>query len=281
MHTIRLKGLLLGMTKPVVMGILNTTPDSFYAGSRIGKDALLGRAAQMFDEGADILDIGGYSTRPGASEVSIEEELDRVVPAIALLRSHWPQAVLSVDTFRSAVARAAVQAGADIVNDIGGGQLDPDMFGTVADLQVPYILMHSKGTPQTMTSLTQYDDIVDDLIRFFAEKMMVLAQAGVSDVIIDPGFGFAKTIEQNYHLLAHLRRFEVLERPLLVGLSRKSMIWKRLGINPEEALNGTTALHVLALERGATLLRVHDVRPAVEAVKLWQWTTQQKAHKTV
>jgi dihydropteroate synthase len=255
------------------MGILNVTPDSFYAGSRLqDNDEILDRASAMIRDGADILDIGGYSTRPGAEMVSPEEETSRVVNAIQLLTQRHPDVHISVDTFRSVVARKAVEAGAAMVNDVSGGEMDQAMFETVADLRVPYILMHMRGTPQTMSTMTLYDNLLKSVADYFHQKIDQLRRLGVHDVIIDPGFGFAKTPEQNFELLRRLSYFTIFELPILVGLSRKSMIWKTLETNADNALNGTTALHMLALTNGARLLRVHDVREARECIALFQKT---------
>jgi dihydropteroate synthase len=272
-YTLNLRGKLMDLSRPRVMGILNVTPDSFYAGSRLSSEKeLLHRAETMLAEGADFLDIGGYSSRPGAADVREEDERQRISRAISSLSAAFPETSLSVDTFRASVAREAVESGACMVNDISGGQLDPLMFETVAQLQVPYVLMHMRGTPQTMAGLNAYDDLLKEIIDYFAERLNKLRQLGVKDIVADPGFGFAKNIEQNYLLLHKLRLLDVLDVPLLVGLSRKSLIWKKLGISPEEAGNGTTVLNTLALAGGAAILRVHDVQQAVEAVKLWSLT---------
>ncbi len=272
-YTLNCRGRLIDLSEPRLMGILNLTPDSFYDGSRLpltGEKALLARAETMLTEGATFLDIGGYSTRPQAAEISAAEETERVLPAIRSLRRHFPEALLSVDTFRADVADAAADAGADLINDVSGGTLDDRMFETVARLQLPYICMHMRGTPATMQSLTQYDDLVTDIYRELVEKAVALNQLGVKDVILDPGFGFAKTIDQNFKLLRELQQLTLAGYPLLVGLSRKSMVYKTLGTTAAEALNGTTVLHAWALERGARILRVHDVQPALEAIQLWK-----------
>ncbi|EMR04523.1 dihydropteroate synthase [Cesiribacter andamanensis] len=270
-YTLNLRGKLLDLSQPRVMGIINVTPDSFYAGSRLGSETeLLRQAERMLAEGADLLDVGGYSTRPGAADVLPEEEQERVCRAIGSLVRTFPEAHISVDTFRAGVAAAAVAEGACLINDIGGGELDADMFTTVARLQVPYILMHMRGTPQTMAGLNQYEDLLKEIIDYFAERLNKLRALGVKDIIADPGFGFAKNIDQNYLLLQNLRLLTVLNVPLLVGISRKSLIWKKLGITPEEAGNGSTVLNTLALTEGAHILRVHDVKQAVEAVRLWK-----------
>ncbi|WP_342667266.1 dihydropteroate synthase [Adhaeribacter aquaticus] len=253
------------------MGILNVTPDSFFEGSRIkGSDSLLSRAEKMLEEGATMLDVGGYSSRPGAAEISVKEEETRVVPAIRTLRKTFPDCLISIDTFRASIAELAIKEGANIINDISGGELDEAMFNTAARLKVPYILMHMRGTPQNMTSLTQYDDIVLELTTYFEQKVAALHALGVTDVILDPGFGFAKTIDQNYELLRRLDDFKILGLPILVGLSRKSMTYKTLGIDAAEALAGTIALNTIALMYGANILRVHDVKEAVQTVKLFK-----------
>jgi dihydropteroate synthase len=253
------------------MGILNTTPDSFYEKSRTGSvDKAVDRARQMIAEGATILDVGGYSSRPGAADISAQQELDRVLPMIEAIRQHFPEAYMSIDTFRAEVAREAVAAGACLINDISGGSLDTDMFETVARLQVPYVLMHMRGTPQNMKSQTEYGDILKEMIDYFQKKVYQLRQLNIKDIILDVGFGFAKTIEQNYFLLRNLEVFNILGLPILAGLSRKSLIYKRLGIQVSEALNGTTVLNTLALTKGASVLRVHDVKEAVETVKLFK-----------
>lgn len=254
------------------MGILNVTPDSFYDGGRYTHtEAAVARAAQMLNEGADILDIGGASSRPGAETVPETEEIQRVVPVIAAIRQQYPDAIISIDTWRAAVARAAVAAGADIVNDISAGTLDPMLIPTVAELQVPYILMHIQGTPQTMQLQPEYNDVATEVLDFLIQKVATLRSAGIRDIIIDPGFGFGKTIAHNYALLRELHTYrQVLQLPLLAGISRKSMIYKLLNITAEESLPATTALHLFALQQGADILRVHDVREAVQARTLYQ-----------
>lgn len=270
--TLNIKGTLHEYTRPLVMGILNATPDSFYAGSRAQSDAeIAARAARLAAEGADIIDIGAFSTRPGASEVSADDEKERLDNAVRIVRSVVGPAVpLSVDTFRASVARSAVEnCGADIINDVSGGNLDPDMFDTVASLKVPYILMHMRGTVADMMEYTAYEDVTRDVLSELGDRLQQLALMGVNDVIVDPGFGFSKTLEQNYRLLHDLKLFGLLHRPLLVGVSRKSMITKLLGISADEALNGTTAINTLALDRGAAILRVHDVAAARQAVEIY------------
>ncbi len=269
--TLNVGGQLVDLSQPAVMGILNVTPDSFYAGSRVAHlDEVVHRAGEMLEQGATFLDVGGYSTRPGAEDISPAEELGRVVPAIRAVRKAFPEALVSVDTFRAAVARAAVEAGAVLVNDISGGTLDAEMFPTVAALQIPYVLMHLRGTPQTMTSYTQYEDLPREIFGYFVQKVFALRQLGVKDIVLDLGFGFAKTPDQNFQLLRHWNYFEPLGLPVLAGLSRKSMIYKKLGIPVAEALNGTTVLNTIALTKGAAILRVHDVKEAVQAVRLYR-----------
>ena len=264
-------GRLLSLHRPRVMGILNLTPDSFFAGSRVASEKdLLTRAEAMLTAGAAVLDLGAYSTRPGADDISEAEETQRLLPAVKLLRQEFPQAFLSADTFRARVAEAAVLAGADLVNDVAGGTLDADMFATVGRLRVPYVLMHLRGTPQTMARLTDYDgDLVLELLRYFRDRLAALRAAGAVDVVVDPGFGFAKTPAQSHELLRRLPELQALGRPLLAGLSRKKMVYGPLGLGPESALNGTTALHVVALQGGARLLRAHDVAEAVQTVQLF------------
>lgn len=260
--------------KPVVMGILNATPDSFYAGSRANSDSeILHRAEQMITEGAQMIDIGGFSTRPGAVEVSETEELDRVCNAVSLVRKQFPDIIISVDTFRSSVAKeSVVSCGADVINDISAGALDGNLFATVAELGVPYILMHSLGNSVSAQQLEYaYSDFMGDVIKFFADKIDQLRLLGVKDIIVDPGFGFSKTMDQNYKLLANLKSFEIFKLPVLVGVSRKRMAWQVAETTIEESLNATTAINTLALASGMTdILRVHDVKAAVEAVKIWE-----------
>ena len=270
-YTLQLRSQKLSIDKPLIMGIVNATPDSFYACSRtFNEDALQARVERLVSEGVDVIDVGACSTRPGTESVSPDEECKRLERAMAVVKRVAPQMVVSVDTFRADVAKVAVmQLGADIVNDVSGGTLDTDMFATVADLKVPYVLMHMRGTPATMQQHCDYPDgVLKSVIADLRQKLLQLRGFGVNDVIVDPGFGFAKTLEQNYQLLAHLSEFHVLDAPLLVGLSRKSMIGKALGVAPEEALNGTTVLNTIALLAGAHFLRVHDVKAAVEARKL-------------
>jgi dihydropteroate synthase len=267
--TLNLNGRLIDLHTPRIMGILNVTPDSFYDGNRYTSDAsILKQVEKMLADGATFIDVGGYSTRPGAEEITAEEEQKRVLKAVKNIAHEFPDAFISIDTFRSEVVRAAVDAGAHLVNDVSGGSLDDAMFKTVAELKVPYILMHMRGTPKTMTQFTVYENLVKDIIDFFHEKISMLQQLGVKDIIVDPGFGFAKTADQNFELLSRLDHFNILGKPVLAGLSRKSMIWRTLGITPEEALNGTTSLNTVALLKGASLLRAHDVKQAAEAIKL-------------
>lgn len=258
------------LDEPKVMGILNITPDSFYEGSRTAEEKdLLTKTESMIKYGADLIDIGGYSTRPGADYVSASEEERRVCTAIAIVKKEFPKVIISVDTFRSAVAKMAIASGASIINDVSGGKLDNEMFTTVAKLKVPYVLMHMRGTPQTMKSLAQYDDLLIEVYQELQSQVVELTKLGVSDVIIDPGFGFAKTIDHNYEILKNLKYFQQLELPILAGISRKSMIYKTLNISAEESLNGTTALNMAALINGASILRVHDVEEAKQCVQLY------------
>ncbi|MDR3711348.1 MAG: dihydropteroate synthase [Puia sp.] len=269
MYTLNCKGRLLVIDRPFVMAIINATPDSFYAGSRIGnREDLLRQAAKMIEEGADILDVGGQSTRPGAEEVGETEELKRVIGAIDGLHRHFPDIPLSVDTYYSKVAREAVAAGASIVNDISGGALDPDMLAVVGQLGVPYICTHSRGTPQTMTRQADYDNVTTEVLDFLIRRTEDCRKAGIQDLIIDPGLGFAKGPRHNFELVRNLHVFGILRKPILLGISRKSMIYKTLDIPIEEALNGTTVLNTLGLLNGASILRVHDPKQAKEAITL-------------
>lgn len=266
---INCKGTLIDLSSPKVMGILNCTPDSFFDGGKYkDEQSLLTQAEKMVADGADFIDIGAYSSRPDAGFVAEEEELRRIVPVVEMLNKNFPEAILSIDTFRAKIAEACINAGAAIVNDISAGRLDENMLETVDRLKVPYIMMHMRGNPQTMQSLTQYDDIVSDMLFYFSERIAAARDHGIDDLIIDPGFGFAKTLEQNYEVLNKLELFKITGMPILAGLSRKSMIYKFLGTTPAEALNGTTALNTIALMKGANILRVHDVKEAVETVKL-------------
>lgn len=251
------------------MGILNLTDDSFYAGSRVsGSESVLAKAEEMLNQGADILDLGAYSTRPGADDISAAQETERLIDGIKAIKDKFPGAILSADTFRAEIARKAVEAGADLINDVGSGVRDPDMFDAVALLGVPYVLMHNRGTPKTMNSLAKYKDVVNEVVFELSQKLDTLRRKGVADVIIDPGFGFAKTVDQNFEMLSRLDEFKMLDCPVLVGISRKSMIWRTLDTDPSEALNGTTALNMIALQNGAGVLRVHDIKEARECVEL-------------
>ena len=269
---INVNGHLMDLSEPQVMGILNVTPDSFYAGSRgVTERDIIRRLHQITDEGASIIDIGAYSSRPGADEVSTEEEMSRLRMGLELIRKHQPSAIVSVDTFRADVAKMCVEEyGASIINDISAGQMDKDMFPTIARLGIPYIIMHMKGTPQDMQANPHYDNLLKEVFYYFSEKVQRLRDIGVKDILLDPGFGFAfgKTLEHNYELMNHLEEFSLFEVPLLIGVSRKSMIYKLLDTTPEEALNGTTALNTIALLKGANILRVHDVKAAREAVTI-------------
>ena len=268
---LNIRGRLLPLDTPVVMGILNVTPDSFYANSRQSDEAAVAkRVEEVISEGGVFVDVGGYSTRPDAAEVSVGEEWSRIEPALKMLRDHYPEIPVSVDTFRADIARRAVEEyGVAMINDISGGSIDEKMFETVAKLNVPYILMHIRGVPQTMQQFTDYNNVVVEVMMYFAEKVRALRTLGVSDIIIDPGFGFSKTLEQNYELMRHLNEFSImLESPLMVGISRKRMIYNLLDSTAEESLNGTTVLNTFALLNGANMLRVHDVKAAVEAVEI-------------
>ena len=268
--TITLNQQLLDLSTPRVMAIMNLTPDSFYDGGELkNHEQLLAKVQQFIDEGASIIDLGGYSTRPGAVNISVEEEMSRVVPVVQLIREHFKNIPLSVDTFRSQVARSALEQGASMVNDVSGATADDLMLDLISEYQVPYVGMHMRGTPQTMSTLTDYQDIVFEIRYFFSTLAEKAAKRNINDLIIDPGLGFAKTIAQNFHLLYHLDAFKLLDLPVLIGLSRKSMIYKTLNTTPENALNGSSALHMAALERGAHLLRVHDVKEAQECIKLY------------
>jgi dihydropteroate synthase len=268
--TLNAGGYLIDLDEPKVMGVINLTPDSFFAGSRKRSvEEAVQQAGKMLTEGATFLDLGAYSSRPGAQDISIVEETDRLLPVVEAIAANYPEAILSIDTFRSKVAEAAIGAGAHMINDISGGQLDEDMFATIARLQVPYILMHMKGTPQNMVQKADYEDVIAEVYDYFAAKYYQLKQLGINDVIIDPGFGFAKKQEHSYALMSRLQEFNRLQLPLLAGISRKKMIYNLLGVTPEESLNGTTALNAIALTKGANILRVHDVKEAVEAVKIF------------
>lgn len=270
-HTLNLRGRLLELREPQIMGILNVTPDSFYSDSRTPDEAhITDRVRQMMDEGADMIDIGGYSSRPGADDVTPEEEMDRLRRGLRIVRELYPEVPVSVDTFRADVARMCIEEeGADIINDISGGMMDRQMFRTVARLGVPYILMHMQGTPDTMQVAPHYDNLRREVMLYFAERIDRLCQMGAKDIIVDPGFGFGKTLEHNYELMNHLEDFVVFNLPLLVGISRKSMIYKLTGGTPQTSLNGTTVLNTISLVKGAHILRVHDVKAAAEAKQIY------------
>lgn len=270
-HTLNLRGILLELREPQIMGILNVTPDSFYSDSRTPDEAhITERVRQMMDEGADMIDIGGYSSRPGADDVTPEEEMDRLRRGLRIVRKLYPEVPVSVDTFRADVARMCIEEeGADIINDISGGMMDRQMFRTVARLGVPYILMHMQGTPDTMQVAPHYDNLRREVMLYFAERIDRLCQMGAKDIIVDPGFGFGKTLEHNYELMNHLEDFAVFNLPLLVGISRKSMIYKLTGGTPQSSLNGTTVLNTISLVKGAHILRVHDVKAAAEAKQIY------------
>lgn len=277
MHTLNLRGKLYSLCEPKIMGILNVTPDSFYAESRTSdEEHIAARVQQLMDDGADMIDIGGYSSRPGADDVSPEEEMNRLRRGLRVVRHLYPEVPISVDTFRADVARMCVEEeGADIINDISGGMMDRQMFRTVARLGVPYILMHMQGTPDTMQQAPHYDNLRREVMLYFAERIDRLCQMGAKDIIVDPGFGFGKTLEHNYELFHHLDDFNLFNLPLLVGISRKTMIYKLLGGTPQTSLNGTTVLNTIALMKGVHILRVHDVKEAVEAkrivMKMKEW----------
>ncbi len=277
MFTLNCKGRLLVIDRPLVMGIINLTPDSFYSGSRMDDpETLLAKASQMLDEGAAILDLGGQSTRPGSDRISAEVEMSRILEPIRQIRKSFPDVFISIDTYYSEVALAASEAGADIINDISAGSLDPLMIPTVASLKMPYVLMHMKGNPSNMKQDAIYEDVTREVFDFLSFKMAELTSAGILDIIIDPGFGFAKTIAHNFELLKNLEVFKLLEAPLLLGLSRKSMIHKTLGISAEEALNGSTVLHTIGLEKGANIIRTHDVNETMESIRLLEAMRQKK-----
>ena len=268
-RSINCKGKLLSFSQPLVMGILNITPNSFFDGGQHNSmQNAVTQTKKMLDDGADIIDIGGYSSQPNADFVTEEMEIDRLIPVIEVMVKTFPDIIISVDTFRAAVAEKAIEHGAAIINDISGGTLDENMFDVVGKHQVPYILMHMRGTPQNMQQFVDYDDLVSDIIYYFSERLEKAYQAGIKDVIIDPGFGFSKTLAQNYELLSKLNMFQHLDVPILAGVSRKSMVYNLLSISPKEALNGTTVLNTLALTKGADILRVHDVKEAIECVKI-------------
>ena len=280
-YSLNLKGRLVTIDRPWVMGIINITPDSFYSGSRVVDErTLIERVGMMLDDGADVFDVGACSTRPGSEQVDAQGEMARLDWALNAIRREFPDVILSVDTYRADVARRCVEEwGADIINDISAGMLDPEMFATIARLRVPYVLMHMRGTPETMSSLTDYQNVAAEVLEWMARRIDKLRQMGVADIIADPGFGFAKTLEQNYELLARLEAFHVLDAPLLVGVSRKRMIYTPLQCTADEALNGTTVINTIALQQGAHFLRVHDVKAAVEAVKLTTLLRQSSMNK--
>jgi dihydropteroate synthase len=268
--TINCKGQLIDLTKPKVMGILNLTPNSFFDGGKYTNEAeIIAQVGKMLSEGATFIDIGAYSSKPNAEFVSVEEEMVRIVPIVELLVQQFPQILISIDTFRSEVAEACILKGAALINDIAAGKLDDTMLNTIAKHNVPYIMMHMRGNPQTMQSLTEYQDVVKEMILYFSERITAARSLGINDLIIDPGFGFAKTVEQNYEVLQKMELFQQLDLPILVGISRKSMIYKVLNCNVSESLNGTTVLNTVSLLKGANILRVHDVKEAVECVTLF------------
>lgn len=277
-YSLNIKGRLMTVDRPLVMGILNTTPDSFYAGSRCpSEDAISRRIGQIIEEGADIIDIGGYSSRSHADNIPPEEEFRRLAAGLGIIRRKAPDAIVSVDTFRAEIAERCVREyGADIINDISSGELDKSMIPTVGKLGTAYIMMHMRGNPDTMMELTDYENLTADILKFFSQKIKEASEAGICDIIIDPGFGFSKTLDQNYELMGRLDIFNELQLPILVGISRKSMIYKFFGTTPAESLNGTTALNMIALSQGASILRVHDVKEAVEAVRIFCKTFPRK-----
>ena len=267
--TVNCKGTLINVSTPKVMGILNLTPDSFYDGGKYKNESeILQQVEQMLTDGATFIDIGAYSSKPGADHIPVEEEKHRIIPIVELVLQKFPEAILSIDTFRSEIAKLCIEAGAALINDISAGHLDENMITTVGQLKVPYIMMHMKGTPQTMKSLDQYDNLITDINLYFAHAIAKARKHGINDIIIDPGFGFAKNTAQNFELLKHLKILEFHELPILAGISRKSMIYKTLSCSPSEALNGTSILNTIALQNGASILRVHDVKEAVECIKL-------------
>lgn len=269
MATINCKGQLIDLSTPKVMGIVNVTPDSFYDGGKLSSDALiLNQVEKMVTDGATFIDLGGQSTRPDSTFLSADEELARLIPAVKLILKEFPEALISIDTFHSKVADECLLLGAALVNDVSAGGLDEQMFDVVAKHKVPYIMMHMRGTPNTMNTLTDYDNLTKDILFYFSQKIAKARSLGINDLILDPGFGFAKTVEQNFELFSKMELLQMTELPILVGVSRKSMIYKTLGITPQEALNGTTILNTIALTKGAKILRVHDVKEAVECVRL-------------
>lgn len=266
---LRVKDNLFDLSKPKVMGIINCTPDSFYKKSRVQTQSeILKKVEQYLVEGVDILDIGGYSSRPGSAHISSEEEINRVLPVIKMIKNEFSASILSLDTFRSEVARVGIENGVDIINDISAWELDPNLLNVISHYKCPYILMHMKGNPQTMQMNTEYTNLFAEMMCFFSKKIQILHQNDVYDIVLDPGFGFGKTMDQNYEILQNLQNYKILEKPILVGVSRKSMIYKKLNIYPENSLNGTTALNTIALQKGASILRVHDVKEAKEIIDL-------------
>jgi dihydropteroate synthase len=277
MFTLNCKGKLLSIAQPIVMGIVNTTPDSFYTNSQQQSiESAFLTAEKMLQDGAAIVDIGAQTTQPGSSEVGIEEELKRAIPVIEKIHTTFPEAIISIDTYHATVAKKAVEAGASIVNDVSGGLMDNQMLPTVAALHVPFVCMHMKGTPKNMQQNPTYNNVTEEVLTFFIERIDACKKAGINDVIIDPGFGFGKTIEHNYTLLKQLAAFKILQKPILLGVSRKSMIYKPLEVTANEALNGTSVLHTIGLENGASILRVHDVKEAIECIHLTQLYNQTK-----
>ncbi len=269
MKSINCKGKLIDLSQPKVMGILNLTPDSFYDGGKYKSEIdILNQTEKMLKEGADFIDIGAYSSRPGAKHISEDQELDRIIPVLELIFTKFPDILISVDTFRSKVAENSIESGASMINDISAGNLDEEMFATISKFQVPYILMHMKGNPQNMQSQSNYSSLISDILFYFSKKINELKSLGMNDIIIDVGFGFSKTMDQNYELLKNLNLFKTLELPILTGISRKSMLYNYLGITPEEALNATSVSNTIAIQQGANILRVHDVKQAVEAIKI-------------
>ncbi len=278
-HTLNFRGKLISLAEPKIMGIVNVTPDSFYVDSRKpSKNEAIAQAGKLLNEGADILDIGAYSSRPGAEEISENEELQRLEPVIEQIKTNYPDAIISVDTFRSVVARKMLNSYAvHMINDISAGNLDPEMIHVIAENHVPYVMMHMRGTPRTMQKHANYKNVVKEVMLYFAEKLELCKKIGIHDVILDPGFGFAKTIEHNFQLMQQLNNFKIFELPLLIGISRKSMIYKTLSQLPEEAITGTTVLHTIALQKGASILRVHDVKQARETVQIMKKYNEQQA----
>jgi dihydropteroate synthase len=271
MKTINCKGKLLDLSTPKIMGILNVTPDSFFDGGRYDSmDNALFQVEKMLEEGADIIDIGGMSSRPGAEIISTEEELKRVIPIVEAITKRFEESILSIDTVKSEVAKQAIEAGGHLINDISAGQFDDKLYETVAALDVPYILMHMNGSPKTMQHDPKYDNVITHVTDFFIREVGILRELGVKDILLDVGFGFGKTIDHNYQLLKQLKDFQIIDSPILVGISRKSMIYKLLNIQPQAALSATSALHLLALQNGGNLLRVHDVKEAKEVIELWK-----------